>query len=148
MLGYIKADAPGVLQPPADGWYDSGDIVKVDPLGFVVIQGRAKRFAKIGGEMISLAAVEEWLALVFPQGNHAIIALPDAKKGEQLFWLSDAPDANREALRPAAKTAGHSELWLPKKLLVVAQVPVFASGKIDYPAAQVLLEQAFPADSV
>ncbi len=146
MLGYIKAEAPGVLQPPSDGWYDSGDIVTINPLGFVFIQGRAKRFAKIGGEMISLAAVEEWLALLFPQGNHAVISVADAKKGEQLLWLSDAAEASRDQLSQAAKNSGHSELWLPKKLLVVAQVPVFASGKIDYPAAQTLLEQAFRSE--
>jgi acyl-[acyl-carrier-protein]-phospholipid O-acyltransferase/long-chain-fatty-acid--[acyl-carrier-protein] ligase len=146
MLGYIKAESPGVLQPPTDGWYDTGDIVQVDAFGFVRIQGRAKRFAKIGGEMISLAAVEEWLAGLFPEGNHAVIAMPDAKKGEQLLWLTDAPQATRENLSQAAKNAGHSELWLPKKLHHVAQVPVFASGKIDYPAAQQLLAAAFPPD--
>ena len=58
MLGYLRADNPGVLEPPPEGWHDTGDIVTIDAQGFVTIKGRAKRFAKIGGEMISLAAVE------------------------------------------------------------------------------------------
>ncbi len=56
MLGYLLHDQPGVLQPPSTskgvGWYDTGDIVDVDNEGFVTIFGRAKRFAKVGGEMV------------------------------------------------------------------------------------------------
>ncbi|HSR72917.1 MAG TPA: AMP-binding protein, partial [Kiloniellales bacterium] len=58
MLGYVLAEAPGELRPPTEGWYDTGDIVAIDDEGFVTIQGRAKRFIKIAGEMVSLAAVE------------------------------------------------------------------------------------------
>ena len=66
MLGYLRADNPGILETPPDGWYDTGDIVKIDDDGFITILGRAKRFAKIAGEMISLALVETKLAQVLP----------------------------------------------------------------------------------
>ena len=66
MLGYLRADNPGVLEPPPDGWHDSGDIVTIDDQGFIAIKGRAKRFAKVGGEMVSLAAVEMLAAELWP----------------------------------------------------------------------------------
>ena len=66
MRGYLKAEKPGVLQPPDGGWYDTGDIVAVDADGFVTIKGRAKRFAKVAGEMVPLGAVEELVSKVWP----------------------------------------------------------------------------------
>ena len=58
MLGYLRAEKPGVLEPPEGGWYDTGDVVSIDKEGYITIIGRTKRFAKLGGEMISLAAIE------------------------------------------------------------------------------------------
>ena len=58
MAGYLRAEKPGVLEPLEDGWHDTGDIVTVDDGRLRRHRGRAKRFAKIGGEMVSLAAVE------------------------------------------------------------------------------------------
>src|SRR6185503_7612062 len=71
MLGYLRAENPGVLQPPVDGWYDTGDIVDIDADGFVTIKGRVKRFAKIAGEMVPLGAVEELVAKTFPKASSA-----------------------------------------------------------------------------
>ena len=96
MLGYLKHDKPGVIQPPSTergpGWYDTGDIVSIDADGFVTIQGRAKRFAKIGGEMVSLTAVEELAARTWPESQHAVVSVPDAQKGEQLVLVTTKPE--------------------------------------------------------
>ena len=59
MLGYYLSKHPGVLIPPDQGWYDTGDIVEIDDGGFVTIKGRVKRFAKIAAEMVSLTAIEQ-----------------------------------------------------------------------------------------
>jgi acyl-[acyl-carrier-protein]-phospholipid O-acyltransferase / long-chain-fatty-acid--[acyl-carrier-protein] ligase len=132
MLGYLQAGARGTIVPPQGGWHDTGDIVTVEE-GFVRIRGRAKRFAKIGGEMVSLAAVEAMVQSLWPEKSHVVVALPDPRKGEQLVLVTDQADADRERLIDHAKRQGFPELWMPKAILV-ASVPVMGSGKIDYPA--------------
>jgi len=96
MLGYLRADNPGVLEPPPDGWHDTGDIIAIDDQGFVAIKGRAKRFAKIGGEMVSLAAVEMLAAELWPNNVTAVAAVPDARKGERLIMVTDRHGANAQ----------------------------------------------------
>lgn len=131
MLGYLNADNPGAIVPPEGGWHDTGDIVAIDE-GFVSIKGRARRFAKLGGEMVSLAAVESMIAGLWPGHNHVVVALPDARKGEQLVLVTEKPDAEKKALQDEAKRQGFPELWLPKAILVTAAIPVLGNGKIDY----------------
>jgi acyl-[acyl-carrier-protein]-phospholipid O-acyltransferase / long-chain-fatty-acid--[acyl-carrier-protein] ligase len=138
MLGYLHAAKPGELDKPPAGWYDTGDIISRDAQGFITIQGRAKRFAKIAGEMVSLALVEELAAQTWPEARHAVVALPDPRRGEQLVLATDRPDAARDALLAAARANGHGELFVPKSVLVVEKVPLLATGKVDYPAVQAL----------
>ncbi|MGQ0483762.1 MAG: acyl-[ACP]--phospholipid O-acyltransferase [Hyphomicrobiales bacterium] len=132
MLGYLRADTPGVLEPPPDGWYDTGDIVKIDEQGFITILGRAKRFCKIAGEMISLTAVETKLQQAFPGWGHAVVAVPDRKKGEQLVLITTAGTLDRKQLSDGLKTAGASELMVPRNILHVKELAVLGSGKTDY----------------
>lgn len=132
MAGYLKADAPGVLQPPVDGWHDSGDIVTVDEAGFITIKGRAKRFAKIGGEMVSLPAVEGYAAAVWPGADHAVVTRADPRKGEQLVLFTTAPDANAAALQAWARGNGVAELAVPRDVRIVDALPVLGTGKLDY----------------
>ncbi len=136
MAGYMLPSAPGVLVPPPDGWHDTGDIVTVDEDGFVAVKGRAKRFAKIGGEMISLTVVEGLAQGLWPGGTHVAVTLPDPRKGEQIVLVTDRPDAERDALLARAKAEGYPELWVPRAVLVTAAIPVLGSGKIDVPATQ------------
>ena len=99
MAGYYLPAAPAVLQPPAGGWHDTGDIVTIDAEGYVTIRGRAKRFAKIGGEMVSLPAVETLAAGLWPDSEHAVVTRPDPKKGEQLVLFTTRADAAPRALQ-------------------------------------------------
>ena len=132
MAGYLKADRPGVLQPPEGGWHDSGDIVTIDDAGFVTIRGRAKRFAKIGGEMVSLPAVEGYAAAVWPDAEHAVVTRPDPRKGEQLVLFTTARDAAAGALQTWARANGVAELAVPRDIRIIDALPVLGTGKIDY----------------
>jgi len=136
MKGYLLGDLPGELQPPKDGEYDTGDIVEIDDEGFVFIKGRAKRFAKIAGEMVSLGAVEAMAEQLWPGYQHAAVALPDAKKGEQVLLISDNQKANRGDLAAFARKSGVGELLVPKDIRVVDHVPLLGTGKTDYVALQ------------
>jgi acyl-[acyl-carrier-protein]-phospholipid O-acyltransferase / long-chain-fatty-acid--[acyl-carrier-protein] ligase len=132
MLGYLRADNPGVLERPKDGWYDTGDIVTVDEWKYVTILGRAKRFAKIAGEMVSLVSIEIKLQKMYPDTVHAVVAIPDAKKGEQLVMFTTLPKPDRKSIATGLKDLGASDLMIPKTLISVAELPVLGSGKTDY----------------
>ncbi|MDR2875208.1 MAG: bifunctional acyl-ACP--phospholipid O-acyltransferase/long-chain-fatty-acid--ACP ligase [Methylobacillus sp.] len=137
MSGYLKADQPGVLQPPvADelgaGWYDTGDIVDVDEDGFVRILGRVKRFAKIAGEMVSLESVEKIAQKAAPDAQHAASSQPDESKGEALVLFTTDANLDRAALQEAARSLGIPELAVPRKIARVEELPLLGTGKIDY----------------
>ena len=140
MLGYLRASAPGVLEPPPQGWYDTGDVVAIDHEDFVTIKGRAKRFAKVAGEMISLAAVELQASSLWPEHRHAALALPDARKGEQVVLVTDNPGASVAALLANARAHGIAEVLVPRTVLTVPAVPVLGTGKVDYAAVRTLAE--------
>lgn len=141
MLGYLMADNPGVLLPPEEGWHDTGDIVDVDEDGFIWIKGRAKRFAKVGGEMVSLTAVESYINDASPDGHHVVVAVVDERKGEQLVLLTNDAALNRRAVLDAAKAREVSELWIPKIVFHVEQIPILGTGKTNYPGVQQLVEE-------
>lgn len=136
MEGYLCADRPGEIQKTPDGWHDTGDIVSFDRDGYMSIRGRAKRFAKIGGEMISLAVVENCASAAWPEHMHAAVTVPDARKGEQIILLTENPDADRARLLAWAQSHGVPELAVPRKLLHIDAVPVLGTGKIDYVAVR------------
>ena len=138
MAGYFLSIAPGQLQAPDQGWHDTGDIVTIDSSGFITIRGRAKRFAKIGGEMVSLPAVEGYATALWPTAEHAVVTRPDAKKGEQLVLFTTAKDASAKALQEWGKANGVTELMIPRDIRTLAALPVLGTGKIDYQALGML----------
>ena len=143
MLGYLKLDAPGVLQPLEDGWHDTGDIVDIDVEGFVTILGRAKRFAKIGGEMVSLTQVEGWVASLWAQEQHCVCAVSDARKGEKLVLITTFKGADRKSLQQYISEQGGTEIAVPREILHVKEIPLLGTGKLNYAAIQQLADENF-----
>lgn len=134
MLGYLRVEHPGEMERPAEGWYDTGDIVEMDDDGFVFLRGRVKRFAKIAGEMVSLSAVEELVSTLWPEHGHAVVSIPDPRKGEALVLVTAHRDATREQLAEFARHKGFAELGVPRTIIQVDEVPLLGTGKINYPA--------------
>lgn len=140
MLGYIRPERPGFLEPPAstlgEGWYDTGDIVDLDEDGFITILGRAKRFAKIGGEMVSLGVIEELAVNLWPGLLHAAITASDEKKGEKILLISQNPHADRSEFAKQVQGTGYNELYIPREVRYMKELPLLATGKVDYPALE------------
>ena len=133
MAGYLRADAPGVLEPPADGWHDTGDIVTIDDDGFVTIRGRAKRFAKIGGEMVSLPRGRGLCggALARMRSTRSS-PRPDPRKGEQLVLVTTRADAKTAALQAWARRTAWPKSQCRARSGCVEALPVLGTGKLDY----------------
>jgi acyl-[acyl-carrier-protein]-phospholipid O-acyltransferase/long-chain-fatty-acid--[acyl-carrier-protein] ligase len=139
MKGYLNPEANAAFQA-LNGWYDTGDIVHIDDDGFVYVLGRLKRFAKVSGEMVSLTAVEDALAGAFPEyGNRcqiAILATPDADKGEKLIAVANERRLQLADIRAAVRARGLSNLCAPREVRYVDSIPKLGSGKTDYRSLQ------------
>jgi acyl-[acyl-carrier-protein]-phospholipid O-acyltransferase/long-chain-fatty-acid--[acyl-carrier-protein] ligase len=132
MAGYLNPG--GGMEPPAEGWHDTGDVVSLSDDNWIKILGRVKRFAKVGGEMVSLTAAEDLAAAVWPDSRHAVVAAPDPKKGERLILVTDRRDAETGPLLGHAQRTGATELVVPKRIIRVPEIPVLGTGKTDYVA--------------
>jgi len=142
MKGYISPENPGQLIPLKDGWHNTGDVVSRNEDGHYVIRGRIKRFAKIGGEMVSLMVVENCASAVWPDHMHAAAIVPDPKRGEQIILVTEAPNAKRQELLAWAQTHGVPEISVPKKVIHVKELAVLGTGKLDYVSITKLAKKA------
>ena len=138
MKGYIDASRPGGVSAPVDGWHDTGDIVSFDRDGYLTIRGRARRFAKIAGEMVSLGAVEALAAGLWPDAIHSAVSVPDPKRGERVVLVTTQAGADRQALRKHGKAAGSAEIAVPDEIIAVDAIPTLGSGKIDHGATRAM----------
>jgi acyl-[acyl-carrier-protein]-phospholipid O-acyltransferase/long-chain-fatty-acid--[acyl-carrier-protein] ligase len=141
MMGYMLADNPGVIVPPHEGWHDTGDIVSIDDEGFISIKGRVKRFAKVGGEIVSLAVVENVASALWPDCQHAAVAVPDPRKGEQVVLVTTNREANRHDIVGWAQNHGVPEIAVPRRIIYVDEVPVLGTGKTDYTKVQAMVAE-------
>lgn len=136
MSGYILHDKPRVIQPVTSEmgslWYDTGDIVEIDSEGFLHIKGRAKRFAKVAGEMVSLENTEKIAHTYCPEFMHASIAIADSQKGEAIVLFTDNKELTRNSLIPTCRNLGLTELSLPSKVVYLREIPLLGTGKTDY----------------
>ncbi|MDX7950695.1 acyl-[ACP]--phospholipid O-acyltransferase [Lichenihabitans sp. Uapishka_5] len=139
MLGYLKADRPGELQPPEGGWHDTGDIVEIDDQKFVTIKGRAKRFAKVGGEMVSLAAIEVVAAALWTEARSVAATVPDPRKGERIVLVTEQPGADRAAFLGFAKSRHLPEIAMPSEIVGVTKLPELGGGKLDLMGVQAMV---------
>lgn len=143
MKGYLDAPektADAIVELDGRRWYKSGDKGRLDEDGFLTIVDRYSRFAKIGGEMISLSQVEEQVRHLLAEPELELVAVnaPDPKKGERIILLI-AADPDPDELRKALITAGLNPLTIPAEIRLVERIPKLGSGKTDFSAAKKLV---------
>ncbi|MGZ8325486.1 MAG: acyl-[ACP]--phospholipid O-acyltransferase, partial [Rhodoplanes sp.] len=143
MIGYLRAENPGVIERPVGGWHDTGDIVTIDAQGFITIKGRVKRFAKVGGEMISLAAVETLAGELWPDALSGATTIPDLRKGERLILVTTHKTPSRSDFIAFARSKGASEMMIPAEFIVLEKMPLLGSGKVDNLAVAKLVREHF-----
>jgi len=124
-------------------WYKTGDLVSEDNNGILTFCGRLKRFVKLGGEMISLPAIEEVLAPHFEGDNEdvhviAVEAMPKEENPELILFT--IKDTNRVSVNSYIRDAGLSALHNIRQVIRLNEIPVLGTGKINYPELKKYLE--------
>ena len=146
MKGYLfdeEKTAEVIIEEDNKRWYKSGDKGHLDEDNFLTIVDRYSRFAKLGGEMVSLSAVEETIrdALNDPELDLVAVNLPDAKKGEKIILLI-ATETPIPEIKKLLIESGMNPLMIPAKIALVNAVPKLGSGKTDFASSRkVALDQ-------
>ena len=140
MKGYLKMpEKTAEVIEIIDGyrWYRSGDKGHLDDDSFLTIVDRYSRFAKIGGEMISLTTVEEEILDACNNVDLEIAAtcLPDQRKGEKIVLLSTA-EINKDELKILLTKAKINPLHHPAIVKIVEETPKFGSGNTNFGATK------------
>lgn len=141
MKGYIL-EGKGYV--PLDEWHDTGDVVFIDEEGFITIQSRLKRFAKIGGEMVSLNIVEQLAEDFTGESAFAAVSVSDKRKGEKIIlYTTREKELKERELKKFIKQSGQSALHIPKHIIKVDEFPILGTGKRDYVTLQQIAKKEF-----
>ncbi|HHB92885.1 MAG TPA: acyl-[ACP]--phospholipid O-acyltransferase, partial [Thioploca sp.] len=143
MLGYLndsKKTEAVLLEKDGIRWYKTGDKGKIDVDGYLTILDRYSRFAKLGGEMISLTAIEIQITKIINDEEIEIlaVAIPDSSKGEQIV-LMVAGDIDLVKLKSNILKSDINSLMIPKQYLAVKTIPKLGTGKADFSGAKNLV---------
>ena len=143
MQGYLDEPdrtADAIVDLDRRRWYRTGDKGHLDTDGFLTIVDRYSRFAKLGGEMVSLGAVEQGIGRALGDDFEVVVvSVPDEKKGERLVALipsGEDGDHDPADLRARLKEAGLNPLMIPESWVEVEALPKLGSGKTDFSAAK------------
>jgi acyl-[acyl-carrier-protein]-phospholipid O-acyltransferase/long-chain-fatty-acid--[acyl-carrier-protein] ligase len=151
MLGYLNHPEK-TAEVIRDGWYNTGDIAKIDAEGFITITDRASRFSKIGGEMVPHIKVEELLQKVLADGSDddqelkaVVTSVPDEKKGERLVVVHKPLNRPVDQVLSELSASGLPNLWIPSRdsFLEVAELPLLGTGKLDLKGLKALALERF-----
>ncbi|MDF2691036.1 MAG: 2-acyl-glycerophospho-ethanolamine acyltransferase [Gammaproteobacteria bacterium] len=142
MKGYLndpEKTAAVISESHGIRWYKTGDKGRLDQQGFLTILDRYSRFAKLGGEMVSLSAVEGQISLILnmPEVELLAVALPDNRKGEQII-LMYAGDLDEHDLQQKVLHSDMLNLMKPQHYFKVAEIPKLGTGKNDFAAGKKL----------
>lgn len=139
MKGYLNAPektAEVIVEIDGVRYYKTGDKGHIDHNGFITIVDRYSRFAKVGGEMISLGSVEEKLSQVFDEENQFVaVALSDDKKGESIVLLIKSA-LSLDEINERIKGLNVPPIMLPSQIFLVDEIPMLGSGKVDFKGAK------------
>jgi long-chain-fatty-acid--[acyl-carrier-protein] ligase len=136
--GYLNHEGTSpFVEFEEERWYRTGDLVTEDDDGVLTFSGRLKRFIKLGGEMVSLPAVESVLEAHFPLPDEdgpsiAVEALGDETSPE-IVLFTRVP-TNRESVNAMIRDGGLSPLHNVRRVVDVSEIPVLGTGKTDYRA--------------
>jgi acyl-[acyl-carrier-protein]-phospholipid O-acyltransferase/long-chain-fatty-acid--[acyl-carrier-protein] ligase len=145
MKGYLD-DVEETSLKIKDGWYETGDMGMIDEDGFIWHRGRLKRFAKIGGEMVSLVQVESVIEKYLPQETEAcVVEVPDARKGAMIA-VALSGEIDEKGLTENLKKELPA-LALPRKFLSFEELPKMGSGKIDFRSTTDMVKGALLEDA-
>ena len=153
MLGYLHEEEK-TAEAIEDGWYNTGDLAKIDEDGFVEITGRLSRFSKIGGEMVPHIKIEAELTRIVdnpnaeePEIRVAVTSVPDEKKGERLIVVHKKLEKTIDQIREELANAEFPNLWIPSadSFLEVEEIPLLGTGKLDLRGLKQTAEHEFSA---